>query len=438
MNAPAPAPAGAPRIAVSGPMRAGAAASLALLAAAALWAAVTPIGGAVIAPGQVVVRGQPKTVQSLDGGVIAAIAVANGDRVAAGQVLMRLDPTLIRVNLDITRNRLAEALARQARLEAEHRGLAAPVFAPPPDWLDGLDPAPHREGQAQIFAARAEVLAGRKAQLGEMIAQLGIQRTGIAGQIAALEDQLGYLEADLANVRALADKGLARESQRLDLQRARAQLIGQIAEQQAALARAANGVREAEMQILQAEREFREQVVTELRAATAEAEELTLQIVTLARQLDRIELRAPAEGVVHDLQVTTVGGVAAPGATLMQIVPLAEGVEFELRLDPRAIDEVFVGQRARVMLPALPSRSTPEIFGTLTAISPGTVTDPLTGLPQYRLVLAIPPDEIARLGGAQLLPGMPVDAFLQTGERRVLDYLLRPLADQVARAFRDS
>lgn len=425
------------RTEMSGALFWGGISSLLLLLAVFLWSQVALISGAVIASGQVTVRGETKTVQSLDGGIVAEILVANGDRVVAGQPLVRLDPTLLEVNLEIYRNRLAEALARKARLEAEQLGLPAPVFGSPSPWLLGMDLGLQYESQRQMFAARADVLQGSQDQLRETIVQFRNQAIGVEGQIGALRDQLGYIETDLANVVALNAKGLARESQVLELQRARAAMLGQIAEQQATRAQIANSIRDTELAILQGAREFREAVVTELREATTASEELTLQIVTTQKQLERIVLQAPSAGIVHELQASTVGGVVAPGAVVVQIVPLSEGVEFSLRLEPSAIDEVHVGQRARVVLPAFSSRTTPAIFGTLATISPTSIADPATGRSFYRLTLSIPAAELARLGAVELVPGMPVEAFLETGERTVWSYLAKPLSDQLARAFRE-
>lgn len=416
--------------------------SLALLAILVIWAQFTMIGGAVIAQGQVMVRGQPKMVQSLDGGVVAKISVTDGDTVAEGDVLVQLDPTLLQVNLDIARGRLAEAVTQKARLEAEERGLDVVDFnaittSGAMQYLTGLSLTHQQEGQTELFLARREVLRGGAEQLRERIRQFHNQATGIEGQLTSKQDQLVYVERELANVVALNKDGLARESQVLDIQRSQSELLGQLASHQSELARVANSIRDTELEILQANREFKEKVVTDLRDITTKAEELILQIVTTQKQLDRVDIRAPAKGVVHEMQVSTVGGVIAPGATLLQIVPLSEGVEFDLKLDPKSIDQVFLGQGAKVQFTAFSSRSTPEIHGTVSAISPTSVTDPATGQSFYRLKLQIAPDELAKLGSLELVPGMPMEAFLQTSERSALSYLLKPLTDQLNRAFRD-
>jgi HlyD family secretion protein len=409
-----------------------------LFAALIGWAAITPIAGAVIAQGQAVVHGKPKQVQSLDGGIVAEIDVDSGDRVEAGQVLLRLDPTLLTASLDIARGKLAEALARQARLEAEQLGLETPAFNYAPLPFERPDTRLQEEGQRQIFAVRAELTRGRTAQFEERRAELGHQIAGIRGQIAAKREQLALLEEDLANVTKLAAQGLARGSQRLDLARSRAELLGQIAALEAEEAQQANSIRDAEIQTLQQQREFKESVVTDLRQATAEIEQLVPQILTLQAQLARVEIRAPVAGIVHEMAVTTVGGVVAPGSVILQVVPLDRGLDFELRLDPRFVDQVHPGQGAQVVMAALDPRLTPRLAGTVSSISPDTIADRTTGAHYYQVEVTIAPEELARLGpGVDLVPGMPIEAFLETGDRTVLRYFLKPFATQLARAFRE-
>lgn len=401
------------------------------------WAQSTMISGAVIAPGAAVVRGKPKQVQSLDGGIAEEILVADGDMVSAGQVLIRLDPTLLRINLEMYRNQLAEEVALRSRLEAERAGLPEIRFDQGLTYLDGISHERIHAGQSEIFKARREVLRGRKAQLREKIEQFRNQITGVEALLAAKREQLDYIEQELEDLVALQRQGLAREGQVLDLQRGRASLLGDIAQNQADLAGIRNSIQETEMEILQSERQFQEQVVTDLREVSKRVEELILKIVTAQKQLERIEIVAPVSGIVHEMRIFTVGGVVPPGETILQVIPVGQGVEFEVRVDPRAIDQVAIGQSARVVFPAFSSRTTPEVFGRVSGISANSVTDPATGQSFYRVGLSIPDAELAKLDREKIIPGMPVEAFLQTGERSVLSYLLRPLADQLDRAFRE-
>lgn len=418
--------------------RLGLLASLLLLGSVFAWMWFTQITSAVIAPGQVVVRGQPKQVQSLDGGVIERIFVVDGDVVNKGDVLLRLDPSLLEINLDMYRNRLAEVAAREARLEAEYQEIEEPVFKVADAYLDGIDMTRHYIGQTEVLKARREVLNGRKEQLAERILQFGNQISGVEALINAKEEQLAFIAKELENVRNLNAQGLARESEMLSLQRNESALLGEIAEYRSELARIHNSIRDTELEMLQSDREFKEQVVTELRETTAQREELVLQIVTVQKQLERIDILAPTHGIVHQMQTSTEGGVLAPEVTIAEIVPLSEGVEFKLRVDPRSIDQVFVGQTARVVFPAFNMRTTPELFGSVSGVAPSSVQDPATGESYFQIDLTLPAEQLALLGEVTLIPGMPVEAFLQSGGRSVFIYLTEPLVQQIKRAFRES
>lgn len=422
---------------LSGAGRVGILAGLVLLILCFGWAYTTPISGAVIASGSAVVRGNPKVVQSLDGGIVDEIWVSDGDMVAAGDVLLRLDPTLLRINLEMYRNRLAETRAEISRLQAEQLNSNALVFDYDTEFLEGLPLVMINAGQKEIFDARREVMKGRKEQLREKIAQFSNQISGVKGLIAAKQDQLTFIEQELTDVSALHAEGLAREGQVLELQRSRSQLLGEISGHQSEMARIYNSIRDTELEILQSDRQFKEQVVTDLRKAMMEGEELVLQIVTARKQLERIVISAPVDGIVHEMQVFNAGGVVPPGETILQIIPVSEGVDYEIKVDPNAIDQVTQGQRAKVVFTTFNARTAPEVFGTVSNISPSSVHDAATGQSFYRVTLAISPEELAKLKGHEILPGMPIEAFLQTGDRTVLNYLTRPLSDQLRRAFRD-
>ncbi|MBN2905817.1 MAG: HlyD family type I secretion periplasmic adaptor subunit [Rhodobacteraceae bacterium] len=426
-----------PKTGLTFPARAGVLASLALLIAGLVLMKFTMISGAVIAPGVAVVPGKPKVIQSLEGGVVAEIFVKDDDVVRAGDVLLRLDPTLLRINLDIYQKRLAEVVARESRLQTEYLGQSEIDFSKMPNDLAPVELEAHFQGQREIFQARREVLKGREEQYRERVRQFENQIDGVMGQISSKQEQLSYIERELESLRDLTQKGLARQSQLLDLQRNQSALLGEISEHRSELARIRNSIRDTELEILLAEREFKEQVVTELRKATAEREEITLQIATIQKQLERIEIISPVDGIIHEMQVFTVGGVVPPESTILQVVPLRGGVDFELRVDPQSIDQVFVGQSANVKFPAFDLRNVPEIFGTIDSISPTSVVDKMTGETFYRVQVTVPPDQLELLGDVALIPGMPIEAFLRTADRSVLAYLTKPLVDQLKRAFRD-
>ncbi|MEL6694033.1 MAG: HlyD family type I secretion periplasmic adaptor subunit [Pseudomonadota bacterium] len=401
------------------------------------WSWFTQINGAVIAQGTVEVIGKPQSVQHLDGGIVEEIRVSNGDRVEEGEVLVRLDDTVLRANLLIYKTRLSDALARQDRLVAEQQGLDAVDFAPQGTLLSGISPDLNRAGQVEIFEARRELQRGRREQLSEKIVQFGNQILGVEGLITSKEEQLDLIQSELTALETLNARGLTRASQVLGVQRDKADLLGQLAEHTSELARIQNSIRDTELEILQGERQFKEEVVTELREVTNSIQELTQQITSTRKQLERIEIRAPASGRVHEMQLFTLGGVVPPGATILQVIPRDQGLGFEMRVDPVSIDQVYPGQDARLRFTAFNQRTTPELMGQVADISPTSVVDETTGQSFYRVSMDVSEAELARLGDVELVPGMPVDAFVQTGERSVFSYLTKPLTEQFTNAFRE-
>ena len=409
----------------------------ALLLTAALWAVLTPIGGAVVASGTVAIQGKPKTVQHLDGGIVREILVHDGDPVKAGDIMMRLDDTLLAANLEIYLSRLGEAHAQAARLTAEAAEAEAIKFPSAPDTLAGRDLSAARAAETAIFEAHAAVITGKRAQLEEKIEQFGNQIQGVDALIAAKREQLGYAEKDIARFQALQDKQLVRESEILTLQSTRADILGQISEHISERARIENSVRDTELEMIQLGRETRERAVTELREATTTIGELTQQIVSTKKQLERIDIRAPVDGFVHDMQIVTVGGVVPPGAIIAQIVAHDGITDFDLHVAPASVDQVYPGQDVRLRFSAFDQRSTPELVGKVNLVSATTLVDKVTGMPYYLVTAHIPPEEFKHLEGKTLVPGMPVEAFISTGSRSAASYLLKPFTDQLARAFRE-
>ncbi len=411
-------------------------ASILLLGSIIAWSVVTEINGAVITSGTVVTDGNTRSVQHIDGGIVSEILVENGDQIEAGDVLVRLEDTLLRANAEIYRARLSDALAQQARLRAEQRGEPEPEPVTS-ELVGGARLVQSRDGQLEIMAARGAMQQGRVEQLKERINQFGNQIAGVDALVTSKREQLAYVEQELEAALSLNERGLVVDSQVLGLQRSRSDLLGQIAEHVSERARVDNSIRDAELEILQISREFHEQVVSELQAVDTTVQELIQQLVSTERQLARTEIRAPDAGIVHELQIFTIGGVIPPGATIVQIVPTDEDMTFDMRIDPASIDQVYPGQTARVRFPAFNARTTPELTGRVSGISPTTVLDEATGLNYFRATLAITADELARLGDVDLIPGMPVEGYLQTTERSVLSYLMRPITDQLTRAFRE-
>lgn len=415
----------------------GLAGALVLVGILGTWVGMTVIGGAVVASGQTVVKGKPQVVQSLDGGIVDSILVRDGDLVTAGQIMLRLDASVLSANLDIARSRLAASLALKARLEAERQGAAELTFTYPALPFVRPDTATDERGQREIFEVRSAVREGNREKLADTLAQFDNQIAGTEGQIKAISEQLGFIGTEIANQSSLVEKGLARQSQLSALNRNRSELTGRNAALEAELARLTNARQDAELSTLQEERSFLEDVVTQLREVTAKTEELILDIATRSTALARIDIRAPADGIVHEMQISTTSAVVSPGGTIAQVIPLNRGMDFDLRIAPREIDQIHVGQEADIVITAFDRQTAPKLAATVTSISADAVADERSGRSFYRVNLSVPASELEMLEESVLKPGMPVEAYLKTGDRTVLSYLLQPVMSHLRRAFRE-
>jgi membrane fusion protein, type I secretion system len=400
-------------------------------------AATTRISGAVIAPGLFVVESHVKKVQHPAGGIVEALLVREGNRVGAGDILIRLDDTQAKASLAIVAARIDELAARQARLEAEREGRAEILF---PDALIARrsEAVTVMAGERRLFEIRKTAREGRRAQLRSRIEQLAKERDGIGEQVTAKEREIVLIGRELEAVRALWQQKLAPIDRMTAREREAARLAGERGQLLAASAEVSGRIAETELQILQIDEDLRAEVAKELRDIEAQLKEDRERRVTPEDELRRLVIRAPQNGVVHQLAVHTIGGVIAAGEPLMLIVPTKDALKVEARVAPQDIDQVQPGQQAILRLSAFNQRTTPELIGEVTEISPDTAQDPKSALSFYTVEIAISAAEIARLGSLRIVPGMPVEAFIQTGERTVLSYLLKPLSDQVTRAFRES
>ena len=413
--------------------------SLALVPGVGGWAALTSFAGAVIAPGQLVVESEVKKVQHPTGGVVGALLVKDGDRVRAGDVLVRLDETQTRANLDITRKALDELAARRARDEAERDGAAAVAF--PRELLAQRTANPEIEplieGESRLFAARLASREGQRAQLTERAAQLGQEVTGLTEQAAAKAREIALIGTELGGVRTLYAKNLVPITRVTALERDAARLEGERGQLVASTASARGKIAETKLQILQVDAEMRAEVGKDLAEIRGKWSELVEKRVAAEDQLKRVELRAPQNGVVHQMSVHTVGGLVVPSEPAMLIVPDADRLTVEIRVQPQDIDSVRLGQRAVLRFSAFNARTTPEVDGTVTRVSADVTADQKTGQSYYTARVGFSGVELARLGELRLVPGMPVEAHLQIGERTVLSYLVKPLSDQIAKAWRE-
>lgn len=403
-----------------------------------LWAALAPIQGAVIAPGTVVVEGKPKTLQHLDGGIVSEILVRDGDKVSAGDVLLRLDPTSLNANRDLLVKRLDEAKATRARLttERDSKGRIAwqSIF---PDTARTPELAMIIKDQTQLFNTRRSASQGQLAQLQKRLQQSEEQIIGFQSQSAANQSQLGIITKELQGLRELFKDGYVSQTRILTLEREQARLTGQNASLQAEVARTRTVIGETEIEILQVTRTMQEAVLTELRVKESEISDLQEQLISASDQAGRVDVTAPVSGKVHNMTITTLGGVVTPANPIMDIIPDTDRLIVESQVEPMYVDQIYTGQDTTVRLSAFNQRTTPELNGVVISVSANTSVDPVTGFPFYTVKIEIPTDEISRLKGLTLVPGMPAEAFMQTDKRTVINYLLKPATDQLSRAFRE-
>jgi HlyD family secretion protein len=401
-------------------------------------AATTELSGAVIAPGSLVVDTNVKKVQHPTGGVVGELRARDGDKVRAGDVVVRLDETITQANLAIVVKSLNELQSRLARLEAERDSVDTIVF--PPDLLARAgDPELARSmaGERNLFEFRKSARAGQKAQLRERIAQLKEEIQGLTGQVAAKKRETELIGQELEGVRDLWRKNLVQIQRVTALERDAARIEGERGQLIAATAQARGKISEIELQILQIDQDLRSEVAKDLREVQGKIAELVERKVAAEDQLKRIDIRAPQDGKVHQSTVHTVGGVITAGEAIMLIVPEADALTVEAKLAPQDIDQVRAGQSAALRFSAFNQRTTPELNGLVERVSADLTTDQRTGAAYYVVRIALSEKELARLEGLRLVPGMPVEAFIQTGERTVMSMLTKPFTDQMTKAFRE-
>ena len=402
------------------------------------WAATAQLHGAVIASGTVVVESNVKKVQHPTGGIVGQLLVKDGSVVDEGYVVMRLDDTVTRPTLGAVRSQLDELLAREVRLLAERDETDALVF--PKELTSRKDEhgvATAIAGEEKLFESRKNARKGQKAQLRERIAQTNEEIRGLKSQHEAKENEIKFIAEELVGVTKLYKDNLVTIVRYNQLQRDQAKLHGERGQFVAEMARARGKISEINLQILQLDQDFRTEVLKDLRESQGKIAELRERVIAAEDQLKRIDIRAPQSGVVHQLAVHTVGGVIANGETLMLIVPKADALIIEAKVATNDIDQVGRGAAAVVRIMAGNQRTTPEVNGVLTHVSADQSKDQATNQIYYLVRVASPEHEVRRLGDLKLLPGMPTEVFIQTQERTPLQYLLKPLREQIARTFRE-
>ncbi|TYC60700.1 HlyD family type I secretion periplasmic adaptor subunit [Rhodobacterales bacterium] len=401
-------------------------------------AAYVEISGAVVGAGSIIVQGRSKLVQHNEGGVIEKIHVHEGDKVTAGDILFVLEGTAVRASLEIIEAQLHQLLAQEARLLSELSGKDEIVF--PGSDLSSADA--HRieilkAGQVELFAARRNGILGRKDQLRAQIDQLEEKLVALRAQISSIDENVKLLDEQRADAAVLHEKGLVVDSHMISMQRERATLQGSRAALEAEIIEARTAMGEKDLALTQIDKEFREAILTELDQKRVEIAKLRQERVAARDRLTRLVVRAPMTGYVHTLNVHTIGRVAAPGETLMQIVPAGDKLVIEAKLRPTDVDQVTAQQSARIRLTGLDRRTTPELKVIVLDVAPDLTENPQTGEAYYTARLRIPESEIARLEARELRPGMPVEVFIETRHRTILSYLVKPMRDQIEHAMRE-
>jgi len=422
------------------PVGIGLVALVVLLGGFGLWSVEANIAGAIIAPGRIEVDQNRQVLQHQDGGVVAEVAVREGDRVKKGDLLVKLDDTRLRSELLIVEGQLFEIVARNGRLKAERDETVEIAFDQL--LLNAAQTRPQLteliDGQQRLFETRIDSANQSIEQLEKRKAQIANQVDGVQAQQQALETQLSLLQEELLAQQGLLDKGLAQSSRVLALRREDARLRGTVGELTASAAESEGRITEIDLEILRLATQRKEEAITQLRDLQYREFELREQRLSLQERLSRLDITAPVSGLIYGLTVFAERAVIQPAEALMYIVPQDRPMVITGEIEPIHVDEVYLGQDVTLRFSTFDARTTPEVFGTVSSISGDAFRDDTTGRSFYRVEMTLKDGEIDRLGDVDLVPGMPVDGFIRTTDRSPMTYLLKPFTDYFNRAFRET
>lgn len=408
------------------------------------WAAFAPLDAGIYAPGSVAVSGNRQAVQSRDGGIVGSIAVREGDSVKSGDLLVSLSAPDLKSNERALTSEYFSLLAQRARLLAERSGGSRLV--PPPEFnnLGGDDLRLAEEAlrfQQLQMRARTGSQSAQNSVLSQRSRQLGAQQSGYVEQRASVVEQRRILQEELDGMRQLEERGFASKNRIRALERTVEELRGREAALSAEIARAGEGMGETSMQSLSLKRTTIEEAAAELRDTQTRLSDVLPRLVAVRERLRNSELRAPTSGRVVGLSVFTVGGVVAPGQTLMEIVPDSKALVIQAQVNPSDADDVYRGQKAQLRFTSVSDRSLPTLEGTVRTISADRLTDEKTGVSYYAAEIEVAPDQLDRvrasLGQGELRPGLPVETVMTARKRTALQYILEPLTVHFWRSLRE-
>ncbi len=402
------------------------------------WSALAPIDSAAVAGGVVTVESYRKTVQHLEGGIVRRLNIAEGQKVAEGDVLLELEGTQFQAEMEVLRVQQLALQTEEARLLAERDNETAVVYPESANLaIDDARVIEIRQGQDTLFAARRKAYAGEVSVLEQTVAQLEAQIEGLKSVIQSKRALLDSYAAEMVDLQRLLKEGLTDRQKLRELERNSVEQQGEVAELLATSAAAESRINESRLRILQVEREFQTGVATALGDVQARLADINERLAGASDRVDRALIRAPVAGRVLKLDVHTVGGVITAGQPLMDIVPELESLVVEAHVSPLDIDRVRAGLPARLRFSGFKRNRVPEVMGTVTTVSADRIDNPAAGTAYYLARVELDANEMARLDGIELIPGMPVEAMINTGSRTLLGYLWEPVSESVARSFRE-
>ena len=400
------------------------------------WSVTTPLSGAVIAKGTIKVDRNLKAVQHRDGGIVGAINVKEGDLVRAGQVIIRLEDAQTRAELAIVESQLAELAIKRARLVAERDGhdrLEVPEIAIP----SSQHLKRYLAGEQKLLAGNVHKRTVQKQQLELTIEQIGEEINGLKAEQDAKIKEVALAREEEKKVKHLAARGLIEGPRVYSNDRDLTRLLGEQGASVASIARAQARISETKLRVIAIDDDARTEAQRELSETDPKIAELIERRTAIRDKLTRTEIKAPMAGTINELSIHTVGGVITPAETLVTIVPLDAKLKVEAQVTPIDIDQIKIGQPAKLRFAAFHQATTPELHGSIDYVSPATTPDERTKEPFYLAEIDVPAKEYDKLRGAKLMPGMPVEVYITTVDRTALSYFLKPLTDQAARALRE-